>query len=53
MKNLFNRIICAIVGHRYTVTETFKRIGTNEYYKVYRCSRCGKIFHEVTTKINS
>lgn len=52
MKNIINKLICLIIGHNYCIQETFRRIGTNEYYKAYKCKRCGKIFHEITQKIN-
>lgn len=53
MKKIIGKIICFFIGkHNYKVHETFKRIGTNEYYKIYQCERCGHIKHEVTTTIN-
>lgn len=53
MKKLIGKIVCFLTGkHKYTVKENFKRIGTNEYYKIYVCERCGKVKHEVSTKIN-
>ena len=53
MKKFIGSIICFFKGrHKYIIKETFKRIGTNEYYKIYVCERCGKVHHEVTRKIN-
>lgn len=53
MKNLIGAIICFFRGrHKYVVHEEFKRIGTNEHYKIYKCERCGEIHHEIITKIN-
>ena len=53
MKKLIGKIICFFTRkHKYVVKEEFKRIGTNEYCKIYICERCGKIHHEIIRKIN-
>ena len=53
MKKLIGSIICFFKKkHKYVVKEKFKRIGVNEYCKIYICERCGKVYREVTEKIN-
>lgn len=51
MIKFLKSFICLFIGHNYKVEETFKRIGTNEYYKIYVCKRCGKIKHMVSTNL--
>lgn len=53
LKKSIGKIICFFKRkHKYVIKEEFKRIGTNEYYKIYICERCGKIKHVISKTIN-
>ena len=53
MGKLIKKLICSIVGHKYTTFAEFKRNGVNEYVHGAKCARCGKEKYVRTEKLNN